>query len=316
MNSVTVPRKPGEAVGGICKLAKEDGTALTINVEYNQLDPLLKETGEKKGDVPDPTTGNSKFPGNINVLVFKLDRFKEVLNETKGAMPEFVNPKYKDATKTAFKSPTRLECMMQDFPRLLKSSDKVGFTQLARWLCFSTVKNNVKDAAAKAKQGIAPEAAFSGESDCYSNAAKLLEIALKQQNLPCDIAAPSPCTFLDVDYVMGPHVVLLPSFAQTIETMKEKVKGPVKISGKSTLILEGDVTIEKGGLELDGALELRAAPGSKIVVDGLKVKNNGAFLHPSDENAPPQIAIRGYYFKKADIKSVFAKEGETVKVTE
>mmetsp|Transcript_30687 Transcript_30687/g.60394 ORF Transcript_30687/g.60394 Transcript_30687/m.60394 type:complete len:116 (+) Transcript_30687:1140-1487(+) len=115
---------------------------------------------------------------------------------------------------------------------------------------------------------------------------------------------------------MGPHPVLLPSFAETIETMKEKVKCPVKISGKSTLILEGDVTIEKGGLELDGALELRAAPGSKIVVDGLKVKNNGAFLHPSDENAPPQIAIRGYYFKKADIKSVFAKEGETVKVTE
>ena len=26
---------------------------------------------------------------------------------------EFVNPKYTDATRTAFKSPTRLECMMQ-----------------------------------------------------------------------------------------------------------------------------------------------------------------------------------------------------------
>jgi len=63
---------------------------------------------------------------------------------------------------------------------------------------------------------------------------------------------------------MGPHPVLLPSFAETIETMKEKVKCPVKISGKSTLILEGDVTIEKGGLELNGALELRAAPGGWV----------------------------------------------------
>ena len=35
-----------------------------------------------------------------------------------GAVPEFVNPKYTDGTKTAFKSPTRLECMMQEFPRL------------------------------------------------------------------------------------------------------------------------------------------------------------------------------------------------------
>jgi len=28
-------------------------------------------------------------------------------------MPEFVNPKYTDGTRTKFKSPTRLECMMQ-----------------------------------------------------------------------------------------------------------------------------------------------------------------------------------------------------------
>jgi UDP-sugar pyrophosphorylase len=28
-------------------------------------------------------------------------------------VPEFVNPKYADAAKTKFKSPTRLECMMQ-----------------------------------------------------------------------------------------------------------------------------------------------------------------------------------------------------------
>ena len=36
-----------------------------------------------------------------------------------GLVPEFINPKYTDATKTAFKKPTRLECMMQDFPKLL-----------------------------------------------------------------------------------------------------------------------------------------------------------------------------------------------------
>lgn len=32
---------------------------------------------------------------------------------------EFVNPKYKDSSKTEFKNPTRLECMMQDFPKLM-----------------------------------------------------------------------------------------------------------------------------------------------------------------------------------------------------
>ena len=35
-------------------------------------------------------------------------------------MPEFVNPKYADSMKTKFKKPTRLETMMQDYPRLLE----------------------------------------------------------------------------------------------------------------------------------------------------------------------------------------------------
>jgi hypothetical protein len=36
--------------------------------------------------------------------------------------------RYKDASKTLFKSSTRLECMMQDYPRTLAPSAKVGFT--------------------------------------------------------------------------------------------------------------------------------------------------------------------------------------------
>lgn len=85
----------------------------TINVEYNQLDPLLRASGFPDGDVNDEKTGFSPFPGNINQLVFKLGPYAEALNRTNGAMPEFVNPKYKDAEKTVFKKPTRLECMMQ-----------------------------------------------------------------------------------------------------------------------------------------------------------------------------------------------------------
>jgi hypothetical protein len=44
-------------------------------------------------------------------------------------VPEFVNPKYADVSRTTFKSPTRLECMMQDFPRYF-NSNSVGFTMV------------------------------------------------------------------------------------------------------------------------------------------------------------------------------------------
>lgn len=66
--------------------------------------------------------------GNINQLILKVDSYAQSLEETQGIIAEFVNPKYTDASKTAFKSSTRLECMMQDYPKALPSSAAVGFT--------------------------------------------------------------------------------------------------------------------------------------------------------------------------------------------
>lgn len=46
MNSLAVNRKPGEAVGAITTLIhKETNKLLTVNVEYNQLEGLFKESG-------------------------------------------------------------------------------------------------------------------------------------------------------------------------------------------------------------------------------------------------------------------------------
>ena len=122
MNSLTIPRKPGEAVGGICKLIDQTqpDKEMVINVEYNQLDPLLREKWNPKGDVANES-GYSSFPGNANTLIFKLTEYLENIERTRGVIPEFVNPKYADETRTMFKAPTRLECMMQDYPKLLSA---------------------------------------------------------------------------------------------------------------------------------------------------------------------------------------------------
>jgi hypothetical protein len=50
-NSIGVPRKPGEATGAITSMVhKETGKTLTINVEYNMLEGLFKESGGEKTD--------------------------------------------------------------------------------------------------------------------------------------------------------------------------------------------------------------------------------------------------------------------------
>jgi UDP-sugar pyrophosphorylase len=119
---------------------------MVINVEYNQLDPLLRASGFPDGDV-NCETGFSPFPGNINQLILELGPYKDELQKTGGAIKEFVNPKYKDSTKTAFKSSTRLECMMQDYPKTLPPTARVGFTVMDIWLAYAPVKNNPEDAA-------------------------------------------------------------------------------------------------------------------------------------------------------------------------
>lgn len=54
MNSLCVPRFAKEAIGAICRLEQPKGGAMTVNVEYNQLDPLLRDSGYPNGATPPP----------------------------------------------------------------------------------------------------------------------------------------------------------------------------------------------------------------------------------------------------------------------
>lgn len=50
----------------------------------------------KDGDVDDPATGYSPFPGNVNNLLVKIPSYAQVLaGPDQGVVDEFVNPKYK-----------------------------------------------------------------------------------------------------------------------------------------------------------------------------------------------------------------------------
>lgn len=305
VNSLTVPRKPGEAVGAICKLNHKNGSSLTINVEYNQLDPLLRSTISADGDKADHT-GFSPFPGNINVLIFNALSYRAALDKSGGAVPEFVNPKYKDAAKTIF-TPTRLECMMQDFPKLLEPSAKVGFTQMERWMCFSAVKNNIVDAAKKSKDTGFAESGSSGESDMYYVHRRKLRM------IGADIDVDGPAEeFAGIKIHNGAHVVLSPSFATTFVELKQKLSGSkISISSRSTVIVDGR-HIEIKHLNVDGALVLQADKGAEVAVESLDVKNDGwsfSPIDPNDKTFPDSLRIRAYQLEKKAAKEFHFVDG-------
>jgi len=296
LNSLTVPRKPGEPVGGICKLVKSGSndkeSSLTINVEYNQLDPLLRATVSPEGDVAD-SSGFSPYPGNINVLIFNCPSYDGVLQKSGGNIPEFVNPKYADDNKTVFKKPTRLECMMQDFPKLFDSSHSVGFTQIERWLSFSAVKNNPKDALGKYNKTGFAESASTGEASEYYFSRRVLNrhgVSIEEDGQLVEYGG--------IPTMTGAKVVLCPSFGTTSAEIKSKfpTPGDVFISPTSSLVLDGSNIVIKS-LNLNGAMIINAVDGAEVIVENAVVTNDGWTFEPvafEDGKYEEKYRIRGY----------------------
>lgn len=288
MHFMTYPRVPKEASGGIMKMTKGDQT-YTLNVEYNQIEALLKESGwHPDGDVDNATLGRgteatarlSPFPGNTNILLLDLHSYLAVLEQTGGAVPEFVNPKYADAAKTTFKSATRLECMMQDFARLFPTGSRVGFTLFDSWFCFSAAKNSLADARIKASQSLPLQTCGSAEADYYLANAKRLQLVGAQ------IGAPVSQTFSGLTYEFWPKVVIKPSFAISIAELEAKLQN-IEVSSRSALVLEGRETTVKN-LRLDGALFISKA-SEDLTLTGETIE-----LVEADDSDLEVVRIRGY----------------------
>ncbi|CAK9138492.1 unnamed protein product [Ilex paraguariensis] len=304
VNSLAVPRKAKEAIGGIAKLTHADGRTMVINVEYNQLDPLLRATGYPDGDV-NCETGYSPFPGNINQLIFELGPYIEELTKTGGSIKEFVNPKYKDSSKSAFKSSTRLECMMQDYPKTLPPSARVGFTVLDTWLAYAPVKNNPEDAA-KVPKGNPYHSATSGEMAIYrANSLILRKAGVKVED-------PVNQVFNGQEVEVWPLITWKPKWALTFADIKRKVSGSCSISQKSAMVIKGrNIFLED--LSLDGALVIDAVEETEVKVGG-SVQNKGWMIENvdyKDVSAPEEVRIRGFRINRVEhLEKTYSEPGK------
>lgn len=303
VNSLAVPRKAKEAIGAIARL-KSATTEMTINVEYNQLDPLLRATISPEGDVNDPKTGFSPFPGNINQLVLKLSTYVAELKRHGGVISEFVNPKYADSSRTAFKSSTRLECMMQDFPKSLPEGSKVGFTVINQvWAAYSPVKNSPADAAAKASTGNPSHSATTGELDIYETNCRMLRMIGASVDEPTGTV-----TFNNISGLhFWPRVTWSPLFACTFDDLEAKINAKHVHIGQDTVLVINAPDSKIESLDLKrGALVIDAPPGDAVVIKDEVVENEGwewAPLDP-DSGALEEEYIRGFKAVKKETKEI------------
>jgi UDP-sugar pyrophosphorylase len=345
-NSITGSRRAKEAMGAICRLKRDDGTSITTNVEYNQLDPLLRKSGFEEGDVNGPD-GFSPFPGNMNQLLFRMKEYVKTLNTTSGMVPEFVNPKYADEEKTIFKKPTRLECMMQDLPSMFDDSCVVGFTtivgnglspyeeekmlaamgssdeiasdELKKPVRFYTpVKNNIVDAAKAQSAGKHPSCAASGEADMFATNSKMLLAAGVNVGMPTKRIWVGPDDS-KIETREWPHIVLPPAVTVSMASLRKTFPEParVKISSQSTLVLKGTGPFIVKSLTLDGVLVVDNGGQMAAVIEQCSVKTDpheyrsiyqeGTLSHL----APEHIQIRGYDIARSKDAKVVSYNDET-----
>ncbi|CAA2981760.1 UDP-sugar pyrophosphorylase [Olea europaea subsp. europaea] len=274
VNSLAVPRKAKEAIGGITKLSHQDGRTMVINVEYNQLDPLLRASGFPDGDV-NSETGYSPFPGNINQLIFEIGPYLEELTKTGGAIKEFVNPKYKDSTKTAFKSSTRLECMMQDYPKTLPPSARVGFTVMDAWVAYAPVKNNPEDAA-KVPKGNPYHSATSGEMAIY----KANSLILRKSGVKID--DPILQVFNGQEVEVWPRIVWKPKWGLTFSDVRNKVHGDCSVTERSTMVIKVEVAgpVRNKGWTIESVDYKDTSVAEELRIRGFKINKIERLVKP------------------------------------
>ena len=311
LNFACMPRRAGMALGVLATMTHADSGAVmrVAPVEYNQLQPLLKATGGKyaQGDA-NGADGYSPFPGNTNAIFAALPMYVAVLTRTGGMVPEFVNPKYKKGDGAGFQSPTRLECMMQDYARLLDEDAAVGFTSHPIEYGYFPCKNNLADAQALSAKGVPSYGAASSEMAVYAAHAAAL------RRLGAAVPVGVERSFHGVAVTQGPAVVFAPSFAPTMSELRRRfpTASAVRLTARSTLLVDGeDVTID--ALELDGALEVRVCDGASLRIISLAVVNDGWSFDELSEavlanaECPPLLRMRGYTLRKKQQRLIAIK---------
>lgn len=191
-----------------------------------------------------------------------------------------MNPKYANEERTEFKSATRLECMMQDYPKLLSSTGEVGFTMYETWYCFSPAKNNIDDAAKCIAKGIPSYGAAEAEYNFYEWTNKMLELA------GVAVERPTQATdFNGMNFAFGPKVLLDPRAAITFQEIKGLFAGNNKLSSDASLILK-DSEIRFENLEL--------LNGTLTCESGMKVPSAAISFVASDGEDKEVYRIRGF----------------------
>jgi UDP-sugar pyrophosphorylase len=185
---------------------------------------------------------------------------------------------------------------MQDVPKLVSNGETVGYTYFDRWFCFSACKNNIHDSCERLRKNESGESAFTVEREIF----KYNEIILKDILDKLEVIHNEPeneVTIEDCKIKFGPKIIIYPSFAISVSELRDKLshmKGKIKMTNNSTLILKNHITLDKD-IDLDGFLLI-----DKDQTEPIICKNNKKIIYRllKEGEGEDYEKIRGYTIEK------------------
>ena len=139
--------------------------------------------------------------------------------------------------------------MMQDYPKLITTASKVGFTMYEPWFCFSPCKNNRIDAVACFKKGLPSFGAAQAEHDFYQWTNKILRLLGHNiEERPCEYP------WMEIPFVTAPKFFIEPGFALTINDLRQRFSDKIKVSADSTIVLGAKAAGGQTFNTIDGTL--------------------------------------------------------------
>ena len=153
------------------------------------------------------------------------------------------------------------------------------------WFCFSPAKNNVNDALACFNRGLPSFGAAQAEFDFYAWNNRMLRLA--------GVDIPESTTTTDcagIPFNFGPKILLEPSFALTLQDLKDRFGPGCSFKPAATIILRdraGEQRYEN--LQIDGTLEA----GSPVNYFQHFQEEFVVFV-PAEASDPEALRIRGF----------------------
>lgn len=169
------------------------------------------------------------------------------------------------------------------------------------WSTYSPVKNNPADALAKVQAGGPSHSATTGELDIYQVNCRALQM------LGVHVGGPRQATFNGLQLDLYPRVTWSPSFAMTVNDLKDRFPCPDQVHiGQDAMLYINHANVQVRSLDLRGALVVEGQQDVDITINGFQVNNAGwqwLALQDSD-NSEEHQKIRGFTVIKLETETI------------